>query len=130
MPIVLYQDILDRNFFWENELLKDNKDRLFGCATSGLDPNRTGGNPNVTIRGLIGGHAYSVIRAKECKGKRFVVVRNPWGASEWTGPWSDGSKEWTKEWIPALEDLEHTFGDDGEFVMECESDIHPISLLE
>ena len=37
---------------------------------------------------------------------------------EWTGRWSDGSKEWTKEWLAALEPLEHTFGDDGVFVME------------
>jgi hypothetical protein len=72
------------------------------------------------MRGLIGGHAYSVIRAVEYRQKRFVVVRNPWGGSEWTGRWSDGSKEWTKEWLPALDALEHVFGEDGEFVMECE----------
>jgi hypothetical protein len=28
-----------------------------------------------------------VLRAVEAKGKRFVVIRNPWGDSEWTGPW-------------------------------------------
>lgn len=49
-----------------------------------------------------------------------VVLRNPWGDSEWTGKWSDGSKEWTEEWLPALKVLQHKFGDDGEFVMECE----------
>jgi hypothetical protein len=49
-----------------------------------------------------------------------VVLRNPWGDSEWTGKWSDGSKEWTEEWLPALKELQHKFGDDGEFVMECE----------
>jgi len=112
------KDIFDPDIFWENELLKDNQDRLFGCWTSRLDSSRTGGDPSITIRGLIGGHAYSVIRALEYNGKRFVIVRNPWGSSEWTGPWSDGSKEWTKEWLPALEHLNHTFGDDGEFVME------------
>ena len=70
--------------------------------------------------GLIGSHSYSVLRAVECKGKRFVVVRNPWGRSEWTGRWSDGSKEWTPEWLEILPDLQHEFGDDGQFVMECE----------
>jgi hypothetical protein len=37
-----------------------------------------------------------------------------------TGRWSDGSKEWTPEWLGALEVLEHTFGDDGAFIMEYE----------
>ena len=40
--------------------------------------------------------------------------------SEWTGRWSDGSKEWTQEWLEILPKLGHTFGDDGQFVMECE----------
>lgn len=69
--------------------------------------------------GLVGGHAYSVLRAVECKGQRFVVHRNPWGDSEWTGPWSDGSKEWTPEWLDILPRLGHVFGEDGEFIMEC-----------
>ena len=43
-----------------------------------------------------------------------------WGMSEWTGRWSDGSKEWTQEWLEILPKLGHTFGDDGQFVMECE----------
>jgi len=71
------------------------------------------------VNGLMGGHAYSVLRAVEYKQKRFVIIRNPWGNSEWTGPWSDGSKEWTPEWLPALGVLGHAFGNDGEFVMEC-----------
>lgn len=36
-----------------------------------------------------------------------------------TGRWADGSKEWTSEWLEALEHLGHTFGDDGAFIMEC-----------
>jgi hypothetical protein len=71
------------------------------------------------VDGLIGGHAYSILRAVEFNGKRFIVLRNPWGKSEWTGRWSDGSKEWTKEWLLALDELKHEFGDDGQFVMEC-----------
>jgi hypothetical protein len=37
-----------------------------------------------------------------------------------TGRWSDGSKEWTPEWLDALQALGHTFGDDGAFIMEYE----------
>ena len=72
------------------------------------------------MQGLYSAHAYAVLRVAEVNGKRFVVLRNPWGRSEWTGPWSDGSKEWTAEWLQALPKLGHTFGDDGQFVMECE----------
>lgn len=111
------KDILDVDKFWNEELLRANRDRLFGCAFDNLDSTRSG-NTEATVNGLIGGHAYSVLRAVEWKKKRFVVIRNPWGNSEWTGPWSDGSKEWTPETLPALEVLGHTFGNDGEFVME------------
>ncbi|KAG6911017.1 hypothetical protein DXG01_005432 [Tephrocybe rancida] len=111
------KDILDTDAFWTNELLHANIDRLFGCAFDNLDSTRSG-VAQPTVNGLMGGHAYSVLRAVEYKGKRFVVIRNPWGQCEWTGPWSDGSKEWTSEWLAALPLLEHSFGDDGEFVME------------
>lgn len=55
-------------------------------------------------------HAYSVLKAVEFRGKKFLKIRNPWGNSEWTGRWSDGSKEWTGEWLEALKVLDHTFG--------------------
>lgn len=128
---------MDVDQFWKDELLKANKDRLFGCAYGPLDISRSG-DYHAKISGLISNHAYSVLRAVEVKDKRFVVVRNPWGgklsasiepiallltspftASEWTGPWSDGAKEWTAEWLAVLPLLGHSFGDDGEFVMEC-----------
>ncbi|KAJ7777059.1 hypothetical protein B0H16DRAFT_1504208 [Mycena metata] len=111
------KDILDHDVFWREELLLATKDRLFGCGFDTLDSTRSGVQ-DLTVNGLIGGHAYSVLRAVEYKGKRFVVVRNPWGDSEWHGAWSDGSREWTEEWLPALKELKHAFGNDGQFVME------------
>ncbi|KAJ6580634.1 cysteine proteinase [Mycena capillaripes] len=111
------KDIFDVDKFWHEELMKANKDRLFGCSFQGLDGARSG-DYQAKIFGLIGNHAYSVLRAVEAKGKRFVVIRNPWGKSEWIGPWSDGSKEWNAESLEILPLLGHVFGDDGEFVME------------
>lgn len=52
-----------------------------------------------------------------------MTFRNPWGErawngiGEWSGPWSDGSKEWTPYW---MKKLNHTFGDDGVFWMSYE----------
>ena len=60
------------------------------------------------------------MKAAEIKGKRFVVLRDPWGEPGWQGAWSDGSKEWTKEWLEILPELGHSFGNRGQFVMECE----------
>ncbi|THH14942.1 hypothetical protein EW146_g5464 [Bondarzewia mesenterica] len=106
-------DIFDTDAFWNEELMRANRDRLFGCF---IEYDLANPQP---IDGLQLSHAYSIICALEVKGKRFVKIRNPWGESEWTGKWSDGSKEWTKEWLEALPELNHKFGNDGEFLMEC-----------
>lgn len=63
-------------------------------------------------KGIVELHAYSVLKAREIDGVRLVLLKNPWGKHEWKGAWSDGSKEWTAEW---LQKLDHKFGDDGSF---------------
>ncbi|KAG6910050.1 hypothetical protein DXG01_013496 [Tephrocybe rancida] len=108
-------DILDLERFWKDELLKINHGKLFGCSFTELSSAQNR-DPTTRVNGLLGSHAYSILRAVEYAGKRFVIIRNPWGRSEWTGPWLDGSKEWTKEWLDALDVLGHTFGNDGQFV--------------
>ena len=61
------------------------------------------------------------------------TVRNPWGSrinaamGEWTGPWSDGSKEWNPYW---LKTLDHKFGDDGLFWMSYEDLLKRFDLLD
>ncbi|KAJ7479666.1 hypothetical protein FB451DRAFT_163203 [Mycena latifolia] len=111
------KDILDPDKFWKDELLNANRDRLFACSFQGLSPTRNG-NFNATISGLWGNHSYSVLRTLEYMGRRFLVIRNPCGQAEWSGPWSDGSKDWTPEWMDVLPILGHVFGDPGKFVME------------
>lgn len=117
--MLLSRDILDKDKFWEEELINANKDRLFGCWFKTL-PGMRSGVRNASVNGLVGNLSYSVVRAVALNGKRFVVVRDPWGSAGWDGPWSDGSKEWTKEWLQVLPQLGYAFGDKGQFVMECE----------
>ncbi|KAF6759436.1 hypothetical protein DFP72DRAFT_885180 [Ephemerocybe angulata] len=104
---ILTKDILDTDKFWNEELLNANKDRLFGCWFSGA-----------SIQGLAGSLSYSIAKAVECKGKRFVLLRHPWGNAAWNGPWSDGSKEWTPEWLEVMDEIGHDFSVPAQFVME------------
>ncbi|OAL40239.1 hypothetical protein AYO20_00659 [Fonsecaea nubica] len=105
-------DILDREAFWRDELMQVGKKFLFGCATgffaNWLD---TTGAPRER-EGIAEGHAYSIMDAREVEGQRLLKLRNPWGKKEWTGKWSDGSSEWTPEWMKLLD---HKFGNDGIF---------------
>ncbi|KAB5539459.1 calpain family cysteine protease [Coniochaeta sp. 2T2.1] len=99
-------DILDKEYFWKEELMKVNEQFLFGCSTG------VWGRGWGERKGIMELHAYSIMRAVEVDGERLVLLKNPWGKGEWNGPWSDGSKEWTPEW---LKKLNHRFGDDGAF---------------
>ncbi|CCC08950.1 unnamed protein product [Sordaria macrospora k-hell] len=99
-------DILDKEHFWKEELMKVNEQFLFGCSTG------VWGRGYGDRKGIMEQHAYSVMKAVDIDGERLLLLKNPWGKGEWTGPWSDGSKEWTPEW---LQKLDHRFGDDGAF---------------
>ncbi|KPM37733.1 hypothetical protein AK830_g8826 [Neonectria ditissima] len=99
-------DILDKEHFWNEELMKVNQEFLFGCSTG------IWGNGWGERKGIVESHAYSIQKAVEIDGQRLLRLKNPWGKGEWKGPWSDGSKEWTPEWLTKLG---HRFGDDGDF---------------
>ena len=56
-------------------------------------------NDRLKEKGLVGGHAYSVVQVKEVnvggKEKKVLIqLLNPWGEFEWNGDWSDQSKKW------------------------------------
>lgn len=111
---IVSDDILDKDLLWKEGLLEVNKHFLFGAGT------REYGHPDPDEKGRQGiedGHAYSVLRAVEYEGNRLLMVKNPWGETEWNGPWSDGSKEWTAE---AIQKLDYKFGNDGIFWMPYE----------
>ncbi|TFK48418.1 cysteine proteinase [Heliocybe sulcata] len=110
-------DILDKERFWNEELLKLKEGAEKDRASLLLRPWCFRCSDNLLRHaGLWEDHAYSIMEAIEYKGKRFLKIRNPWGKGEWTGPWSDGSKEWTSLLHPT--DIGHKFGEDGEFIME------------
>ncbi|CAE6386290.1 unnamed protein product [Rhizoctonia solani] len=115
------KDILDVDRFWDEPLLNVQKDRLFGCSIS---------DSRGIVNGLFTGHAYSVQEALEVNGRRFVRLRNPWGESEWKGAWSDGSKEWTGDWLTRLAEFNYQFGDDGEFLMEYKDFLKTWTTIE
>ncbi|KAJ5525556.1 Alpha/beta hydrolase fold-3 [Penicillium frequentans] len=111
---ILSNDILDKDRFWTEELMKVNEEFLFGCGTglfsNWLDPKYKG--PPRDRKGISENHSYSIMEAREIKGKRLLRLRNPWGKKEWHGAWGDGSEQWTAEW---MELLGHKFGNDGFF---------------
>jgi hypothetical protein len=97
-------DILNKEKFWTEELMKVNQTFLFGCG-------QMGGKHGIR-NGILEKHAYSILETREVGGERLLKLRNPWGNTEWKGAWSDGSAEWTPEWMQLLN---HKFGDDGVF---------------
>ena len=94
------EDIMDKDRFWREQLSQVNEKYLFG------------GGSKSAAKGVIGGHAYAVLKAWEEGDLRLLKMRNPWGSTEWEGDWSDGSKLWTPDMMTKLQ---HTFGDDGVF---------------
>jgi hypothetical protein len=60
-------DILDKDKFWTDELMKVNKDFLFGCGQMG----GSYGERN----GILEKHAYSIMEAREVEGQRLLKLR-------------------------------------------------------
>ncbi|KAL4915206.1 hypothetical protein BDW62DRAFT_203810 [Aspergillus aurantiobrunneus] len=116
---ILTNNILDKDKFWNEELMQVNKEFLFGCGTglfsNWLSPNHRG--PPRDRKGISENHSYSIMDVREIDGVRLVKLRNPWGKKEWSGPWSDGSEQWTPQW---MEKLNHKFGNDGFFWISYE----------
>ncbi|KAG8532786.1 uncharacterized protein KY384_002664 [Bacidia gigantensis] len=122
-------DILDKEYFWNNEISKVNDEFLFSCFTGTFDKwlGSDSGDKDGARLGIVRQHAYSIMEAVEIKGQRLLKIRNPWGTDEWRGAWSDGSEQWNSEW---LELLDHKFGDDGMFWISFADLIEKYSVFE
>ena len=51
---------------------------------------------SLEVRGIVPGHAYTIIRVEAADETNLVQLRNPWGRFEWKGAWSDSSPLWTE----------------------------------
>ncbi|XP_022303003.2 calpain-1 catalytic subunit-like isoform X1 [Crassostrea virginica] len=75
--------------------------------------------------GLLGSHVYTLNGAVTVRGTRLFRLRNPWGSTEWTGPYSDGSEEWKR--IERYVDAPNR--DDGEFYISLDYVLYFFSSL-
>merc|ERR1712096_258433 len=72
--------------------------------------------PAAAENGLIVGHSYTVLSAKEADGQKLVRFRNPWGKDgEWKGDWSDESTKWD---AATKKDFGWVDANDGAFFMD------------
>ncbi|XP_064195765.1 calpain-3-like [Anguilla rostrata] len=88
-----------------------------------------------TPLGLVKGHAYSITGVDECTvGKNTNVLlmrlRNPWGNVEWSGPWSNRSKEWASLSNSERERLQQQNTQEGDFWMSYEDFIRHFTKVE
>ena len=83
------------------EISRYDRDGCLICAsTPGQDTFTESGRDGAGSGGLVPGHAYTVIAARQITrgvhtGAQLLKIRNPWGNFEWDGKWSDNSKEMT-----------------------------------
>uniref|UniRef100_A0A3Q3Q5C1 Calpain 8 n=1 Tax=Monopterus albus TaxID=43700 RepID=A0A3Q3Q5C1_MONAL len=103
---------------------------LLGCS---VDITNARDSEAITSLKLVKGHAYSLTGAEEVnyRGSReqLVRLRNPWGQVEWTGPWSDGSREWNYINEDEKSNL-NSVAEDGEFWMSFSDFTKNFSKLE
>uniref|UniRef100_A0A673LU48 Calpain-1 catalytic subunit-like n=1 Tax=Sinocyclocheilus rhinocerous TaxID=307959 RepID=A0A673LU48_9TELE len=103
---------------------------LLGCS---IDITSKFDQEAVTFKKLVKGHAYSVTAVEEVvyRGNmtKLVRIRNPWGEVEWTGAWSDDSREWDNVDRSVRGRLQNR-SEDGEFWMSFSDFLREFSRLE
>merc|ERR1711957_1101946 len=85
-----------------------------GCGFVGAGSQQHLEDPSA--KGIVPGHAYTVLGAYEADGLRLLKLRNPWNRGEWKGDWGDGSKNWRSELGQKIaKDVAYEAKEDGEF---------------
>ncbi|XP_008300315.1 calpain-5 [Stegastes partitus] len=86
--------------------------------------------------GLVRGHAYGITAVRKVRlgekllktggtSRLFMVrMRNPWGTTDWTGAWSQGSEQWQQLSRAEREKMGLIVRDVGEFWMDFEDFCH------
>ena len=97
---------------WEKLIESEEKGYILTAGTSGDTYNL-----DIEEKGLVPGHAYTLIETVEIGNNKLVHLRNPWGTGEWSGDWSDSSKKWTAS---IKKQLNYSKTDDGSFWMSFE----------
>jgi len=99
---------------WSRLQSDDQKSYVMGASCDG-------GREEDAGNGLVTGHAYSLISARDVSsGVRLVCLRNPWGNDrEWNGDWSDKSPLWDEN-PEVAQEVDFSPGDDGLFWMAFE----------
>ncbi|XP_043554228.1 calpain-3 isoform X15 [Chiloscyllium plagiosum] len=104
---------------------------LMGCSIDSFVPQQF---ETRTASGLVRGHAYSVTNVDEVtyKGQnvKLLRLRNPWGAVEWNGSWSDKAREWSEIEKTQKQRLQHQMKEDGEFWMSFDDFKRNFTKLE
>lgn len=106
---------LEKPFAWDRILEADQKNWVICASSFGSQTKQD----SVSELGLVQLHAYAVLTAKIITTEdgvehRLVLLRNPWGNTEWTGDWSDSDPRWTPE---RLKEHNYEVADDGRFWM-------------
>ncbi|XP_014832240.1 PREDICTED: calpain-1 catalytic subunit-like [Poecilia mexicana] len=103
---------------------------LLGCS---IDITSSSDMEAVTFKKLVKGHAYSVTAVHEVMYRgnltKLVRIRNPWGEVEWTGAWSDNSREWDSVDGSTRSQLQKR-SEDGEFWMSFNDFLREFTRLE
>ncbi|XP_070847388.1 calpain-2 catalytic subunit-like [Chaetodon trifascialis] len=103
---------------------------LLGCS---IDSSSSQETEAITGQKLVKGHAYSITAAQQVlhfgSPVELLRIRNPWGHVEWTGAWSDDSKEWNGVEPEEKKKLDHS-ADDGEFWMSYPDFLRQFSRLD